>query len=130
MAITDFFKKKDHKKKGGKTAVRTEDALKQAEEMLGGQMPDITDEMIDQMIDGSLPGMPKVGAMQKIALRGLKKMDMKKRREVFAEAFGKMHANGGDSKEEMLKQIEQMRANGQLNSKQYKIAKKRLGIKE
>ena len=97
--------------------------------MLGGQVPDITDEMIDQMIDGTLPGMPKVGAMQKIALRGLKKMSMEKRREVFAEAFGKMSAEGGDSKEEMRKQIEQMRENGQINSKQYKIAKKRLGIK-
>ncbi len=125
MALTDFFKKKNStKKQTDKVA-----ALKQAEEMLGGQVPDITDEMIDQMIDGTLPGMPKVGAMQKIALRGLKKMSMEKRREVFAEAFGKMSAEGGDSKEEMRKQIEQMRENGQINSKQYKIAKKRLGIK-
>jgi hypothetical protein len=30
----------------------------------------------------------------------------------------------------MAKQIEEMRAAGQLNSKQYKIAKKRLGIKD
>ena len=125
MALTDFFKKKNStKKQTDKVA-----ALKQAEEMLGGQVPDITDEMIDQMIDGTLPGMPKVGAMQKIALRGLKKMSMEKRREVFAEAFGKMSAEGGDSKEEMRKQIEQMRENGQINSKQYKNAKKRLGIK-
>ncbi len=123
MAITDFFKKKSAKKK-----VDTASAMKQAETMLGGQVPDITDEMIDQMIDGSLPGMPKVGAMQKIALRGLKKMSMEKRREVFAEAFGKMQTDGGDTKEGMLKQIEEMRANGQLNSKQYKVAKKRLGL--
>ncbi len=124
MALTDLFKKK--KKKIDVDPVA---AQKQAEEMLGGQLPEITDEMIDQMLDGSLPGMPKMGRMQKMALKGLKKMSPEKRKQVFAEAFGKMNADGGESKEEMLKQIEEMRAAGQLNSKQYKIAKKRLGIK-
>ncbi len=121
MGITDLFKKK----KKVDPAV----AMKQAEELLGGKMPVITDQMIDQMIDGSMPGMPKVGTMQKMALRGLKKMSPEKRQQVFAEAFGKMGGSGGESKEEMLKQIEEMRASGHLNSKQYKIAKKRLGIK-
>lgn len=125
MGITRFFTKK---KKN--TDTKGAAATKYAEDLLGGKMPDITDEMIDQMLDGSLPGMPKLGAMQKIALRGLKKMSSEKRREVFAEAFGKMNVDGKDSKEEMRKHIEQMRANGQLNSKQYKIAKKRLGIKD
>ena len=123
MGITDFFKKKDHKKK-----VDPVEAQKQAEKMLGGKMPEITDEMIDKMLDGSMPGMPKLGTMQKMALRGIKKMSPEKRQQVFAEAFGKMGGADGESKEEMAKQIEEMRAAGQLNSKQYKIAKKRLGI--
>ncbi len=124
MGITNFFKKKDKSEE-----IDPIKAKKQAEQMLGGQMPEITDEMIDQMLDGSLPGMPKLGKMQKMALRGLKKMSPEKRQEVFAQAFGKMANGDGQSKEEMLEQIEEMRAAGQLNSKQYKIAKKRLGIK-
>lgn len=123
MGLTDMFKKKDEKK------VDPEVAKKQAEEMLGGQMPEITDEMIDQMLEGNIPGMPKMGRMQKMALKSIKKMSPEKRKQVFAEAFGKMGADGGESKEEMAKQIEEMREAGQLNSKQYKIAKKRLGIK-
>jgi hypothetical protein len=123
MGITDFFKKK------GKKKIDPIEAKKQAEKMLGGKMPEITDAMIDQMLDGSMPGVPKLGPMQKMAIRGLKKMSPEKRQEVFAEAFGKMGGADGESKEEMAKQIEEMRVAGQLNSKQYKIAKKRLGIK-
>ena len=121
MGFTDLFKKKKK--------VDPDKAMQQAEEMLGGKMPMITDEMIDQMIEGKIPGMPKLGTMQKMALKGLKKMSPEKRQQVFAEAFGKMGGADGESKEEMVKQIEEMRAAGQLNSKQYKIAKKRLGIK-
>ena len=124
MALTDIFKKKEKKKN-----VDPDVAQKQAEEMLGGQLPEITDEMIDQMLEGNMPGMPKLGRMQKMMLKSVKKMSPEKRKQVFAEAFGKMGADGGESKEEMIKQIEEMRAAGQLNSKQYKIAKKRLGIK-
>jgi hypothetical protein len=124
MSFKDIFKKKDKKKE-----IDPAIAKKQTEEMLGGQMPEITDEMIDQMLDGSMPGMPKMGRMQKMALKGLKKMSPEKRQEVFAQAFAKQGGGDTESKEEMAKQIEEMRANGQLNSKQYKIAKKRLGIK-
>lgn len=104
-------------------------AKKQAEEMMGGEMPEITDEMIDQMLSGDMPGMPKLGVMQKMSLKGLKKMSPEKRQEVFAQAFAKQGGGDSESKEEMAQQIEEMRASGQLNSKQYKIAKKRLGIK-
>jgi spore coat protein CotF len=121
MGITDIFKKKK-KKKDIDPAV----AKKQAEEMMGGQMPEITDEMIDQMLAGDMPGMPKMGQMQKMALRGLKKMSPEKRQEVFAQAFAQQAEGGEESAEEMLKQVEEMRAAGQLNSKQYKIAKKRI----
>lgn len=126
MGITDFFGKK---KKKNKKKVDPVQAKKDAEKALGGQIPEITDEMIDQMLAGDMPGMPKLGPMQKMAVRGLKKMSPEKRKEVFAQAFGKMNEKGGENKEDMLKQIEEMRAAGQLNSKQYKIAKKRLGIK-
>ncbi len=120
MGITDIFKKK--KKKDIDPIM----AKKQAEEMLGGQMPEITDEMIDQMLAGDMPGMPKIGRMQKMALKGLKKMSPEKRQEVFVQAFAKQSGGGEESSEEMLKQVEEMRAAGQLNSKQYKIAKKRI----
>jgi len=120
MGITDIFKKAKKKK------IDPIVAKKQAEEMLGGQMPEITDEMIDQMLAGDMPGMPKMGRMQKMALKGLKKMSPEKRQQVFAEAFAKQGGADGESKEDMLKQVEEMRANGQLNSKQYKIAKKRI----
>ncbi len=120
MGITDIFKKK--KKEDIEPIV----AKKQAKEMLGGQMPEITDEMIDQMLAGDMPGMPKIGPMQKMALKGLKKMSPEKRQEVFAQAFAKQSNEGLESTEEMLKQVEEMRAAGQLNSKQYKIAKKRI----
>ncbi len=118
MGIKDVFKKKKK--------VDPAQAKKQAEQALGGQIPEITDEMIDQMLAGDMPGMPKMGPMQKMALRGIKKMSPEKRKQVFAEAFAKQGAGGGESKEEMLKQVEEMRAAGQLNSKQYKIAKKRI----
>lgn len=121
MGFTDLFKKKKK--------VDPEVAVKQAEEVLGGKMPEITDDMIDQMIEGKIPGMPKLGTIQKMALKGLKKMSPEKRQQVFAEAFGKMGGADGENKDEIAKQIEEMRAAGQINSKQYKIAKKRLGIK-
>lgn len=124
MGITNLFKKK-----GSQSNVDPAQAKKQAEKALGGQIPEVTDEMIDQILEGNMPGMPKLGMMQKMAIKGLKKMSPEKRKEVFAQAFGKMNEKGGENKEEMLKQIEEMRAAGQLNSKQYKIAKKRLGIK-
>ncbi len=123
MGITDMFKKKKDKD------IDPAEAKKQAEEMMGGQMPEITDEMIDQMLAGDMPGMPKLGMMQKMSLKGLKKMSPEKRQEVFAQAFAKQGGGDPESKEEMAKQIEEMREAGQLNSKQYKIAKKRLGIK-
>ena len=91
-------------------------------------MPEITDEMIDQMLSGDMPGVPKMGRMQKMALKGIKKMSPEKRKQVFAQAMGKMADGKSEDKEEMIKQIEEMRASGQLNSKQYKIAKKRLGL--
>lgn len=122
MGITDMFKKK-------KKDIDPVVAKKQAEEMMGGEMPEITDEMIDQMLSGDMPGMPKLGVMQKMSLKGLKKMSPEKRQEVFAQAFAKQGGGDSESKEEMAQQIEEMRASGQLNSKQYKIAKKRLGIK-
>ena len=123
MGMFDFFKKKKKK------SIDPQTAKKQAEKMLGGKMPEITDEMIDQMIKGTFPGMPKPGFMQRMSLRGIKKLSPQKRQEVFAQAFAKQGGGKPESKEEMAKQIEEMRASGQLNSKQYKIAKKRLGIK-
>ena len=123
MSITDLFKKKSSQK----SDVDPMQAQKQMQSMMGGQqMPEITDQMIDDMLEGKIPGMPKLGMMQKMAIKGLKKMSPEKRKEVFAQAFGKMNEKGGESKEEMLKQVEEMRANGQLNSKQYKISKKRI----
>jgi hypothetical protein len=94
--------------------------------MMGGHMPEISDVLIDQMLAGDMPGMPKMGQMQKMVLRGLKKMSPEKRQEVFAQAFAQQAEGGEESAEEMLKQVEEMRAAGQLNSKQYKIAKKRI----
>jgi ERCC4-type nuclease len=129
-----LFKKKEVKeqekiqKEQAKQQV-TKKSVDEAQKMLGGEMPEISDEMVDQMLDGSIPGMPKLGPMQKMALKGIKKMDPKKRQEVFAQAMGKMSAGDEKTKTEMLEQVEEMRAAGQLNSKQYKIAKKRLGIK-
>lgn len=121
MGITDLFKKKK-----SQSSVDPAQAQQQMQSMMGGQMPEITDQMIDDMLEGKIPGMPKLGMMQKMAIKGLKKMSPEKRKEVFAQAFGKMNEKGGESKEEMLKQVEEMRANGQLNSKQYKISKKRI----
>ncbi|MCK4635664.1 MAG: hypothetical protein KAT32_02275 [Candidatus Moranbacteria bacterium] len=123
MGITDLFKKKKDQN------IDPVQVKKQAEDFMGGQLPEISDEMIDQILAGEMPGMPKLGMMQKMAIKGLKKMSPEKRKEVFAQAFGKMGQKGGEDKEKMLKQIEEMREAGQLNSKQYKIAKKRLGIK-
>ncbi len=108
---------------------KSQKSIKDAENIMGGQIPDISDEMIDQMLSGDMPGMPKLGPMQKMAIKGIKKMSPEKRKEMFAQAMGKMQEKGGESKEEMLAQVEEMREAGQLNSKQYKIAKKRLGIK-
>jgi len=125
----NIFNKKKKEEKEIQKREEVREQVKSAESMMGGELPEITDEMIDQMLEGSLPGMPKLGPMQKMAVKGIKKMSPDKRREVFAQAMGKMQEQGGENKEEMLKQVEEMRAAGQLNSKQYKIAKKRLGIK-
>ena len=124
MKLNPFSKKDKEKKLSGP------EATKKAEELLGGEMPEISDEMLDQMIDGDMPGAPKMNMMQKMALKRLKKMDPAKRKEVFAQAMGKMQDKaGGESKEEMAEQIEKMREAGQLNRQQYRAAKKRLGIK-
>lgn len=123
-----FKSKKQKEEEKEQQEKQSATSMKAAEEMMGGQMPEISDEMIDQMMDGSIPGMPKLGPMQKMALKGIKKMDPKKRREVFAQAMGKMNSGDSESKAEMMKQVEEMRAAGQLNSKQYKIAKKKLGM--
>lgn len=88
-------------------------------------VPEVTDEMIDQMMRGG-EGMPKVGMMQKMALKRLKKMDAKKRKEVFAQTLSPKNVE--KNKEKMVEELEQMRASGQMNRKQYRIAKKRLGI--
>lgn len=119
-----MFKNPFSKKK--KEKVDPKKAMKEAETMMGGEMPEITDEMIDQMIAGEMPGAPKMNMVQRMALKRIKKLDPQQRKEMFAKA---MSEKGGESKEDMAKQIEEMRASGQLNSKQYKIAKKRLGIK-
>lgn len=119
-----MFKNPFSKKK--KEEIDPKKAIQDAESMMGGEMPEITDEMIDQMIAGEMPGAPKMNMMQRMALKRVKKLDPKQRKEMFAKA---MSEKGGESKEDMASQIEEMRASGQLNSKQYKIAKKRLGIK-
>jgi len=124
MAWNPFAKKKKEEKKS------PAEAKKAAQDMLGGEMPAITDDMIDQMLSGDMPGAPKMNMMQKMALKRLKKMDQSKRQEVFAQAMSKMGDQaGGESKEEMAEQIEKMREAGQINRQQYRAAKKRLGIK-
>lgn len=127
--FTSKKKKEEKEEKKRAEAIDAKKSLKQMESSMGGSMPEITDKMVDDMLSGDMPGMPKLGAMQKMALKGIKKMDPQKRKEVFAQAMGKMQDQSGENKEEMLKQVEEMREAGQLNSKQYKIAKKRLGIK-
>ncbi len=116
------------KKKKEEQTLDTKKKVAAAKKTLGGEIPEITDEMIDMMLEGKIPGMPKVGPMQKMAIKSLKKMDPQKRKEVFAEAMGKMQEKGGESNDEMAKQIEEMKNSGVINSKQYKIARKKLGL--
>ncbi len=116
------------KKKKEEQTLDTKRKVASAKKTLGGEIPEITDEMIDMMLEGKIPGMPKIGPMQKMAIKSLKKMDPQKRKEVFAEAMGKMKEKGGDSNEEIAKQIEEMKNSGVINSKQYKIARKKLGL--
>ena len=91
------------------------------------KVPEVSDAMIDTMME-SQEGSPKVGRLQKMALRRLKKMPQEKRKEVIAQAMQKM-TNDGEDKEKMKKEIEEMRQKGQLNRKQYRAARKRFGIK-
>lgn len=124
--LKNIFGKKHKKQEPTLDAKRK---IEEAKKTLGGEIPEITDEMIDMMLEGKIPGMPKIGPMQKMAIKSLKKMNPQKRKEVFAEAMQKMQEKGGGvENEEIAKQIEEMKNAGVINSKQYKIARKKLGL--
>lgn len=124
----NIFGKKSKKDENNQTLDSKRKVL-EAEKVLGGQIPEISDEMIDMMLEGKIPGMPKLNVMQKMAIKSIKKMSPEKRKEVFAEAMEKMQGEKSDeSIAEMEKQIEEMKNQGIINSKQYKIARKKLGL--
>lgn len=123
--LKNIFGKKNRKEE---QTLDTKRKVTDAKKTLGGEIPEITDEMIDMMLEGKIPGMPKIGPMQRMAIKSLKKMNPQKRKEVFAEAMGKMKNDGEKGNEEMAKQIEEMKNSGVINSKQYKIARKKLGL--
>ena len=69
---------------------------------------------------------PKVGLLQRLAMKKLEKMDPKEQEKLMQKALSP--ENIEKNKDKILATIEQMKGSGQLTEEQIEIAKKKLGL--
>ncbi|MDI6778407.1 MAG: hypothetical protein QMD77_04435 [Patescibacteria group bacterium] len=69
---------------------------------------------------------PKMGLLQKLAMRKLEKMDPKEREKLMQKALSP--ENIAKNKDKILATMEQMKESGQLTDEQIKMAKEKLGL--
>lgn len=69
---------------------------------------------------------PKMGMLQRLAMRKLEKMDPKEREKLMQKALSP--ENIAKNKDKILATMEQMKASGQMTDEQIQMAKEKLGL--
>jgi hypothetical protein len=69
---------------------------------------------------------PKMGILQRLAMKRLEKMDPKEREQLMRKALSP--ENIEKNKDKILATMEQMKASEQLTDEQMKMAKEKLGL--
>lgn len=69
---------------------------------------------------------PKMGMLQRLAMKRLEKMDPKEREKLMQKAMNP--ENIAKNKDKILETMEQMKTSGQLTDEQIEMAKKKLGL--
>ncbi len=69
---------------------------------------------------------PKMGMLQRLAMKKLEKMDPKEREKLMQKAMNP--ENIAKNKDKILETMEQMKASGQLTEAQIELAKEKLGL--
>jgi len=70
--------------------------------------------------------MPKMGMLQRLAMKRIEKMDPKERERLMQKALAP--ENIEKNKDKILATMEQMKVSGQLTEEQFEMAKKKLGL--
>ena len=78
-------------------------------------------------LPGMAPDEEKMGWMQRLAWKQFQKMSPEKQREVVKKAM--TPENVAKHRAEIIAQMDQMKAAGMMSDDQYRMAKRRLGIK-
>lgn len=84
------------------------------------------DEKKQEDDDNEDAKMPKMGMLQRLAMRKLEKMDPKEREKLLQKAM--TPENIAKNKDKILETMEQMKASGQLTDEQIRLAKEKLGL--
>ncbi|GBE16574.1 hypothetical protein BMS3Abin15_00395 [bacterium BMS3Abin15] len=71
-------------------------------------------------------GGPKMGMLQKLAMKRLEKMNPEEREKLMKKALDP--ENIAKNQDKILTSIEQMKASGQITEEQAEMAKKKLGL--
>ncbi|HBB36922.1 MAG: hypothetical protein UX02_C0002G0135 [Candidatus Moranbacteria bacterium GW2011_GWC1_45_18] len=69
---------------------------------------------------------PKMGILQRLAMKKLEKMDPKEREKLMQKALAP--ENIAKNKDKIIAAMEQMKKSGQLTDEQMKMAKEKLGL--
>jgi hypothetical protein len=69
---------------------------------------------------------PKMGMLQRLAMKRLEKMDPKEREKLMQKAL--TPENIAKNKDKILETMEQMKASGQMTDEQLRMAKEKLGL--
>jgi len=80
----------------------------------------------DKKNDGDGQTVPKIGMLQRLAMKRIEKMDPKERERLMQKALAP--ENIEKNKDKILATMEQMKASGQLTEEQFKMAKEKLGL--
>ncbi len=87
-----------------------------------------SDDLADTLagIQGE-PDLSKMNMIQRLAWKQFQKMSPEKQREIMKKAM--TPENIEKNKDEILKQLDAMKAAGMMSDDQYRLAKRRLGLK-
>ncbi len=113
--LKNFFKKK---------AQSASDSDAQSKNSAQQSSQDIADTL------ASMPGAPDVSQMnmmQRIAWKQFQKMSPQKQREIMKKAM--TPKNIEKNKDQIIKQLDEMKAAGMMSDDQYRLAKRKLGLK-
>ena len=76
--------------------------------------------------DGEVADSPKMGMLQRLAMKKVMSMDPKERERLMQKAL--TPENIEKNRDKILATMEQMKASGQLTDEQVKMAKEKLGL--